>query len=486
MPEYLNPAPPPTDPDDIAQAAFERIRLSFPNYDPRESQMATIVLVALAFRAAEIADLVPLIPRSIFRWFGANVIGLPPDDGSPASATVTIFVRDDSGYTIEADTPVAIEDAEGNIHLFSLDADAVVDIGQTSVSNVLLSALEDGTEANGITTGAASLVEALDFVIAVTQQGTTGGGTDAEDDTDYINRLARRLGLIPRPVLAEDFAALAMVEFPEIWRMGALNHYGPGTNQVNRLNFTGTISGGTYTLTLAGQTTAAIAYNATPPQVQAAIEALSTANSGDVLVVDSGLGYFRIEHRGAYAFTTRAFSVTSSVTGGGAVSVTTDTAAVTPDPAQAGVVTVAGQLEDGTALPGVTKAAVDAILQANREWGFVVNVVDFDYHNLDATFTFTSFANFDPADVEARAEQAIKDFANPATFAAPPDDARGLKIVDTVYLYELVGALEAVKGLDRLVTLTIGLDGGGQSAADKALTGNIPMLRPGTINGTAL
>lgn len=486
MPEYLNPAPPPTDPDDIAQAAFERIRLSFPNYDPRESQMATIVIVALAFRAAEISDLVPLIPRSIFRWFGANVIGLPPEDGSPASATVTLFVRDDSGYTIEADTVIVIEAADGTMHLFSLDADATVVSGQTSVSNVLVSALEDGAETNGITAGDVSLVEALDYVIAITQQGTTGGGTDAEDDTDYINRLARRLGLIPRPVLAEDFAALAMVEFPEIWRMGALNHYGPGTNQVNRLNYTGTISGGTFTLTLAGQTTSAIAYNATPAQIQTAIEALSTANPGDVLVVDSGLGYYRIEHRGAFAYTTRAFSVTSSVTGGGAVSVTTDTAAVTPNPAQAGVVTVAGQLEDGTALSTNTKAAVDALLQSNREWGFVVNVVDLDYHNLDATFTFTSFPNYDRTDVEARAEQAIKDYANPAAFAAPPDDARGLKIVNTVYLYELVGVLEAVKGLDRLVTLTIGLDGGGQSAADRSLTGNIPMLRPGTINGTAV
>jgi len=43
-------------------------------------------------------------------------------------------------------------------------------------------------------------------------------------------------------------------------------------------------NGGTYTLTYKGQTTAAIAYNASPATIQAALEALSTVNSGDITV----------------------------------------------------------------------------------------------------------------------------------------------------------------------------------------------------------
>lgn len=43
-------------------------------------------------------------------------------------------------------------------------------------------------------------------------------------------------------------------------------------------------SSGTFTLTFVGQTTAAIQYNATPAQVQAALEALSTIGTGNVLV----------------------------------------------------------------------------------------------------------------------------------------------------------------------------------------------------------
>jgi flagellar hook-associated protein 2 len=44
---------------------------------------------------------------------------------------------------------------------------------------------------------------------------------------------------------------------------------------------------GTYTLTYKGQTTAAINYNATPAEIQAALEALTTVNAGDV-TVDGG------------------------------------------------------------------------------------------------------------------------------------------------------------------------------------------------------
>jgi hypothetical protein len=50
----------------------------------------------------------------------------------------------------------------------------------------------------------------------------------------------------------------------------------------------GTISGGTYTLTFNGQTTTAIAYNAGPAVIQAALEALSNIVPGDIIVTSPG------------------------------------------------------------------------------------------------------------------------------------------------------------------------------------------------------
>lgn len=57
-----------------------------------------------------------------------------------------------------------------------------------------------------------------------------------------------------------------------------------GTQEINTLAETGSITGGTYTITLNAQTTTAIPYNATASTIQAALEALSNVAPGDVIV----------------------------------------------------------------------------------------------------------------------------------------------------------------------------------------------------------
>lgn len=60
--------------------------------------------------------------------------------------------------------------------------------------------------------------------------------------------------------------------------------YSGPRSEVQTVTITGSPTGGTYTLTWSGQTTAAIPYNATAAQVKAALEALSNINVGDVAV----------------------------------------------------------------------------------------------------------------------------------------------------------------------------------------------------------
>lgn len=60
--------------------------------------------------------------------------------------------------------------------------------------------------------------------------------------------------------------------------------YSGPTAEVQTVTITGTPTGGTYTLTFSGQTTAGIPYNATAAQVKAALEALSNLAPGDVTV----------------------------------------------------------------------------------------------------------------------------------------------------------------------------------------------------------
>jgi hypothetical protein len=66
-----------------------------------------------------------------------------------------------------------------------------------------------------------------------------------------------------------------------------VNDYAPYSgprSEVQTVTITGGPTGGTYTLTFSGQTTAAIPYNATAAQVKTALEALSNVAVGEVAV----------------------------------------------------------------------------------------------------------------------------------------------------------------------------------------------------------
>lgn len=103
------------------------------------------------------------------------------------------------------------------------------------------------------------------------------------------------------------------------------------TNEVQTVTITGSPTGGTFTLTYSGQTTAGIAFNAVASAVQAALEALSNLAPGDV-TVGGGPGPgtpYTVTFGGTLAVTDVAQMTASgaSLTGGTtpAVAVTTTT-----------------------------------------------------------------------------------------------------------------------------------------------------------------
>jgi hypothetical protein len=93
-----------------------------------------------------------------------------------------------------------------------------------------------------------------------------------------------------------------------------------GTNEVQTVTITGDPTGGTFTLTFSGQTTAAIAHNATAAAVQAALEGLSNVEPGDVTVSGSAGGPYTVTfaETGQYAGTNVSQMTASgaSLTGG--------------------------------------------------------------------------------------------------------------------------------------------------------------------------
>lgn len=106
-----------------------------------------------------------------------------------------------------------------------------------------------------------------------------------------------------------------------------------GTSQVDTLTITGAPTGGTFTLTVGGQTTSALAYNATAAQVEAALQALSTVGANGVMVTGTQLpaGSQTVTFAPGAAVT---MTHTDSLTGGTtpAVSITQTTAGAAGTP----------------------------------------------------------------------------------------------------------------------------------------------------------
>jgi hypothetical protein len=94
---------------------------------------------------------------------------------------------------------------------------------------------------------------------------------------------ARTIDGVPGQKMIQPGTVLAKITSgPDAGKVGP--YQGTGTAEIQTLTASGTVSGGTYTITVSGQTTAAIAYNASAAVVQAAVEALSNVVPGDVLV----------------------------------------------------------------------------------------------------------------------------------------------------------------------------------------------------------
>lgn len=99
-----------------------------------------------------------------------------------------------------------------------------------------------------------------------------------------------------------------------------------GINEVQTVTITGGPTSGTFTLTFAGQTTAALQFNATAQQVQTALRALSTIGSGNVNVAGSAGGPYSVTFVGDLSsLNVAAMTATASLSGGSTPGVTVST-----------------------------------------------------------------------------------------------------------------------------------------------------------------
>lgn len=221
---YIEP-PVVVDPVALAEEAFAYIEGVIPGWLPSPGNLDTLVIEALAAPAAEQAEVASGMLTSAFRYFGP-LLGVPPLNATPASATVLFTMTDTAGYTVPAGSTIGLRDANGDLQGFTLPTDLVIPATQNTGS-ITVNAEVAGTQAN-LLSGVAELVNVPGSVISAVFPVATQGGSDAEDDETYLDRLAETLTTIsPRPLLIVDWAILAR-ETPTIYRASAVDNLKPG------------------------------------------------------------------------------------------------------------------------------------------------------------------------------------------------------------------------------------------------------------------
>jgi hypothetical protein len=223
-----------TDPDELAEIAFDYLRGAIPGWDAAEGNIETWLVRACARIIAEARDVAADVPPSIMRWFGTSLMRLPPLPARTATATSTWTLADEVGYTIPAGTPVLLRTSGNDGVVFNVLAPVVVPAGNrtTALGEVQLVAEEPGALPDGLTAATpVELIQSLEFVDRVELTVAPAGGADAEDDDAYLDRLASHLELLsPAPIVPRDFEVLAL-SVPGVRRALALDGYDKDTGR---------------------------------------------------------------------------------------------------------------------------------------------------------------------------------------------------------------------------------------------------------------
>lgn len=120
-----------------------------------------------------------------------------------------------------------------------------------------------------------------------------------------------------------------------------------------------------------------------------------------------------------------------------------------------GHVTVAVLGDDGTALSGPAKTAIEAALEERAAAMLDVHIIDITIQPIDTVATVVALPGFDHAVVEQSVKDAIEAYFDPLTWTYG----------QTIYHNEMVALIDRVPGVDRVVTVTVEA-----SAGDVALS----------------
>lgn len=537
-------------PEDLVTDATEYMEAQFPGWTANAANLETHQIEAIALMTSVAAEVAALMPKAAFRYLG-GLAGLPAQEEVEAVATSTWTMIDTAGYTIPEGTVVSLRGADGEPVAFQTTEDVVIAPGvlTTAAGGVGLIAVEAGAAANSAT-APVELITALDYVASIALVDAPSTGADAEGEDEFLNRLSTEFQLLaPRPILPNDFAILARRY--GAYRALAIDGYNPEHNllTVNQASIETDATGFTAAAnTTIARSTAQAADGAASLSMTAGgagdVAAFTLAGTSGVPVTAGETYTARAEIRaattartsyirlrfydaaGAVLATTDSAQAASTTTGWSTYTATaiapanaafaaiivyvvgvaaagevhyTDklalrrgtatawAAGATPAEGNERTMAVAAIDSLGAPVSAATKTAIKDGLEAMRETNYAVRVMDPTTTKIDVTFTAVALDGYDPAEVQADAIQAVKDYLSPARWGLPTGGTgqeREWRNVTTVRLGDLYTVINNVLGVAHTTALTLAIDGNALAAADVTLPGKAPLPQWDTISGT--
>lgn len=437
----------------------------FPGYQPADGDLEILLLNEIAQMVADWAISSGQVPAAIFRAFGTVLLGIPYTQGSAATVSSTWTLADTLGHTIPAGTFVTVTGLA-----FYVQTDVVV-APASSTATVTLVANETGSAYNALT-GPIATVDQIDWVLSIVIIGTTSGGADAEDDTDYQNGLANELALqAPRPITASDYAGMVLSPSATtatgvtVGRATAIDGFDPSVH-----TFTGTIANASTTMTAVSSFTGVTAGSI--------LTASGIPANTTVVSINVGASTLVMSAAATAPHTAQSTTATGSYSNERTVTVfVTDTS--------------------GNAISGPNMTLLQTWLGTFREINFVVYVVAPTITTVYVTAEIHVLPSWDSAAVDTDVTAAITTYLNPSSWGSLALRGTGSSTwlnstvgFNIVRYNKLLGIIEGVAGVDYVPTgsagLAIGFSASPSGVVDLTLPGPAPLATSDSTTPTVI
>lgn len=387
MTDYLQP-PLEANPLTSLQQFNEYMEAAFPGWTPAPGNLDARIGGAGSQMAAQLREAASDGATNFFRFFGANIAGLPPHEATAASGITTWVLTDTLGHTIPTGTIAIWTDGLGNRWGFETLEPVVVAVASKEATGVAVRAVQTGAGGNGLSGAAAELGSPLAFVASVSLPSPTNGGTEAESDAAYLSRLVEENKILtPKPITPKDFNIL-LTSKPGVGRCTTIGGFNPTGTVVH----TGTTT----------STSKEITGLTTPVTEQLAVgtEVSGVGITAGALITEVGVGTIKI-------------SIAATATG-------------TPSLTFTGILKVGGYVASwlgtaaGEALGSILLKELEAEVQAECLAGVVFKALSPTYTTINVAATVFAWPGQNAAVIKEAVEAAIRAFLSPERWGQPP------------------------------------------------------------------